>query len=361
LPNDIFKRISKKEKMTNKSFAMSRFFGLLLLTLLAFGAANAQEFRATVTGTVKDPNDAIVPGATVTITNTATNIAATATTNDEGVYTFPLLQPGKYKLSATTQNFQTAAREELQLNVDDRLTVDIILTLGASAEVSVSGNSELIETGSVTTGTLVTTRQIEELPLAEGAPYTLATQAPGVNYTGDPNFQGPTANGGWQIQGVYEWQSGEPLQFGNVYYGGDPSQLVSKLGKKDDQGRRYGVDIAAFDTAGFYINGAAPAFANNFTSGSANTIRSFPFTTGELHNQRFLKFDVGLSKNFRIREGMKFQVRVEAINLLNSPYFSAPILDPTNVNFGYTVAPTRQPPRDIQIGRKFTFQGTRKK
>lgn len=161
--------------------------------------------------------------------------------------------------------------------------------------------------------------------------------------------------GGWQMQGVYEWQSGEPLVFGNVYYNGDPEQLVSRLGKKNSEGLRYGVDIPAFDTAGFFINGSAPAFANNFTSGSANTLRSFPFTVDGLRNQRFLKFDVGLSKNFRIREGMKLQVRIEAINLLNSPYFSPPNLDPTSGAFGFTAAPTRQPPRDIQIGGKFTF------
>lgn len=161
--------------------------------------------------------------------------------------------------------------------------------------------------------------------------------------------------GGWQVQGVYERQSGEPLQFGNVYYNGDPNQLVSRLGEKDEQGRRYGVDIPAFDISGFLINGTAPGYANNFTSSSTNTLRSFPFTVDSLRNQRFLKFDVGVSKNFRIREGMKLQVRVEAINLLNNPYFSAPNLDPTNSAFGFTTAPTRQPPRDIQIGGRFTF------
>ncbi|MET0753742.1 MAG: carboxypeptidase-like regulatory domain-containing protein, partial [Pyrinomonadaceae bacterium] len=156
--------------------------------------------------------------------------------------------------------------------------------------------------------------------------------------------------GGWQVQGVYEWQSGEPLQFGNVYYSGDPEALENLLGKKDLQGRRYGIDIPAFDTQGFFINGVAPAFANNYTSSSANTLRRFPLTTGKFRNQRFLKFDVGLSKNFRINEKMKFQIRFEAINALNSPYFSAPNLDPTSATFGFTTAPTRQPPRDIQIG-----------
>lgn len=161
--------------------------------------------------------------------------------------------------------------------------------------------------------------------------------------------------GGWQLTGVYEWQSGEPLSFGNVYYNGDPYQLVNMLGKKDAQGRRYGVDIPGWDISGFFIGGVAPAFANNYTSGSANTLRQFPLTTGKFRNQRFLKFDIGLSKNFRIREGMKLQVRVEAINALNTPYFSAPNLDPTSSAFGFTAAPTRQPPRDIQIGGRFTF------
>ncbi len=178
--------------------------------------------------------------------------------------------------------------------------------------------------------------------------------------------------GGWQIQAVYERQSGEPLQFGNVYFNGDPTQIKSRLGEKNEQGQRYGIDIPAFDITGFYVGGVqssanVPAYANNFTSSAANTLRNFPFALDNLRNQRFLKFDVGVSKNFNIREGMKIQIRIEAINLLNDPYFSAPTLVPgtlpTTTNgvinylgsFGFTNAPTRQPPRDIQIGGRFTF------
>ena len=79
-----------------------------------------------------------------------------------------------------------------------------------------------------------------------------------------------------------------------------------------------------------------------------------PLTMGQFRNQRFLKFDLGISKNFRIREGMKLQVRFEAINALNKPYFSGLNLDPTNAAFGLANN-QRQPPRDIQIGGKFTF------
>ena len=177
--------------------------------------------------------------------------------------------------------------------------------------------------------------------------------------------------GGWQIQAVYEWQSGEPLVFGNVFYNGDPTQLKNLLGKKDSEGSRYGIDIPAWDLSGFRVldnrptlpSGQAnpnfnqmvlPAFGNNFQANATNTLRYFPLTMGQFRNQRFLKFDVGVSKNFRIREGMKLQVRVEAINLLNRPYFNVPNLDPGNTTFGRTNG-QRQPPRDIQIGGRFTF------
>ncbi len=167
--------------------------------------------------------------------------------------------------------------------------------------------------------------------------------------------------GGWQMQGVYEWQSGEPLLFGNVFYNGDPSKLRNLLGKKDSEGRRYGIDIPGWDLSGFYLNGVqgtannnVPAFGNNFQANGTNTLRYFPLTLGNFRNQRFLKFDVGLSKNFRIREGMKLQVRVEAINLLNQPYFNSPNTDPANSAFGLSNG-QRQPPRDVQIGGRFTF------
>jgi hypothetical protein len=124
-----------------------------------------------------------------------TNVANTVTSNSEGSYTFPFLIPGTYTVSANAAGFKTTTIENVTVKVDDKLTVDMALQVGAAAEVNIVANTEVLEQGSVSTGTLISQRQIEELPLAEGAPYTLATQAPGIVYTGDPNFQGPTANG----------------------------------------------------------------------------------------------------------------------------------------------------------------------
>ena len=182
------------KKRTSRYFLWHGVIAVVLL-FLSFGLANAQEFRGTITGSVKDQNGAVIPGASVTIENTATNIKSTVTTNDEGTFLFPLLLPGNYKLSATANGFKTSVREAIKLEVDNRLTIDFQLEIGAAAEVTVVASDELVERGSVTVGTVVSQRQIEELPLAEGAPYVLATQAPSVVYTGDPNFSGPTANG----------------------------------------------------------------------------------------------------------------------------------------------------------------------
>lgn len=165
--------------------------------------------------------------------------------------------------------------------------------------------------------------------------------------------------GGWQVQGVYEWQSGEPLLLPNVYYNGDITQLKSMVGKTNDQGQKYGVDIPAWDVAGFYVNGSAPAFGNNFqtnTGSGNNTLRNIPFTMDNFRNQRFLKFDFGVSKNWKIREGMKFQLRIEAINGLNTVYIGSGIgLTPSNTATFGKVTNQRNPPRDIQIGGRFTF------
>lgn len=169
-------------------------FSVLILTVFV-STTLAQEFRGTITGSVTDPNGAVIAGATVTVKNVATNITNTATTNSEGSYTVPLLQPGVYSVSATSSGFKTTSREKIELGVSDRLTIDLQLTIGTATEVNIIADEELLDKTSVTTGLTINSRQVEELPLPEGAVLTLATQAPGINYTGNPQFTGPTANG----------------------------------------------------------------------------------------------------------------------------------------------------------------------
>src|SRR5215213_6327534 len=169
-------------------------FAAFLFTFFAM-SVSAQEYRGTIAGTVTDPNGAVVPGAKVTVKNVGTNVAVNVTTNESGTYVVPFLVPGSYSVSIVGDGFKTSTRENVQVSGDDRLTLDFKLEIGAAGEVNIVADTEVLERGSVTTGAVVSRRQVEELPLAEGAPYVVATQAPGVVYTGDPNFTGPTANG----------------------------------------------------------------------------------------------------------------------------------------------------------------------
>jgi hypothetical protein len=166
------------------------------LLILAAVTAGAQEFRGSLTGRITDSAGAAVVGATVSLKNVETNIANSTTTNEDGAYNFPLLQPGKYQLSVTHQGFKAAQRENIELRVADRLTFDVKLEVGAATEsVQIVGSSPALETGSVSVGTVVSSQQISELPLTEGTAYQLATLAPGIFYTGNPLFTGPTSNG----------------------------------------------------------------------------------------------------------------------------------------------------------------------
>ncbi|HMY74576.1 MAG TPA: carboxypeptidase-like regulatory domain-containing protein, partial [Blastocatellia bacterium] len=166
------------------------------LLLLFSGWAYAQEFRSALTGRVTDAAGAALPGAAVSLKNIETNITAKLTTNAEGNFNFPLLQPGNYTLSVTQAGFKQALREKIVLGVADRLTVDVQLEVGGTTEsVTVTADAVALETNAVGTGMVVTAQQLADLPLTEGTAYQLATLAPGIAFTGNPLFNGPTSNG----------------------------------------------------------------------------------------------------------------------------------------------------------------------
>src|SRR5262245_8085800 len=107
---------------------LSHHFCYIVLLLLSLSvAAAAQEFRGSLTGRITDSTGAALVGASVSVRNVETNIIATVTTNDDGSYNFPLLQPGKYQLTVTQQGFKSGQRENIELRVADKLTLDFQL------------------------------------------------------------------------------------------------------------------------------------------------------------------------------------------------------------------------------------------
>ncbi len=178
--------------MKKSAFNYGIFVLVSLFVLFIGTTANAQEFRGAISGTITDPNGAAVAGATVEIKNIETNITTNVVTGEDGSYTFPLLQPGKYTLKVIRDGFNTELREGIEVRVADKLTLNVGMTIGMTATVTVQGSALTLETGTVNTGSVIDNKQISELPLIDGAAYQLVTLAPGVSYTGNPAFTGPT-------------------------------------------------------------------------------------------------------------------------------------------------------------------------
>jgi len=119
-----------------------------------------------ITGEVKDPSGALVPNATITATNTATNVARTTQTNSAGLYVFPDLIPGPYQVRAATAGFQTAVTSNIELQVQQTARVDFALSVGqATQTVDVSANAALLATENATVGTVIEEQRIMDLPL----------------------------------------------------------------------------------------------------------------------------------------------------------------------------------------------------
>ncbi len=139
-------------------------FLLLLMPLVVL----AQTERGSISGVVTDSTGAVVPGATVTITNLATKSSQTLTTNDQGLYEAPFMLPATYKITAAAPGFSTSVVNEAVLNVGQRARVDVALTPGdVSAQIDVVENGALLQTETASIGTVVNSRQLTELPSAD--------------------------------------------------------------------------------------------------------------------------------------------------------------------------------------------------
>jgi hypothetical protein len=180
-----------------------RFTGLALcLAALATVTAAvtpvfAQDFRGAITGRVTDTSNAVLPGATVTATNTATNQSTATTVNSDGVYNLLYLAPSRYTVTIELQGFKKQVRENIEVRIGDRLTVDARLEVGALEEsITVTADALLLDRSSASQGQVIDEKRISLMPLSDGNPFVLSRLVPGVAYTGDLKFSRPFDNAG---------------------------------------------------------------------------------------------------------------------------------------------------------------------
>ena len=160
---------------------MKRLWILLLVSILVAPYSYGQSAAGTLSGTVRDETGALIPGVSVTITNTDTGLTRAAVTDDQGRYRAVALSLGLYEVKAELVGFQTSLRQGITLTVATETVVHLTLSIGElTSEVVVQGEAPLVNTKSATLGALVDAKKIRDLPLNGRSYDQLALLQPGV-------------------------------------------------------------------------------------------------------------------------------------------------------------------------------------
>src|SRR5438132_1730095 len=172
-----------------------------IVTLLAAaslaipGLSFGQSERGSITGVVTDTTKAAVPGVSVKVVNTATNVTTNLTTSESGTYSATNLPPGVYKVEAALQGFKSANIDGVRVTAGGSARVDVTMDLGSMTEsVNVVANQTAIQTENAKVSTNVSNELIDELPLVVGgamrSPFDLIATVPEARGTGQAALGG---------------------------------------------------------------------------------------------------------------------------------------------------------------------------
>jgi hypothetical protein len=165
---------------------------VLAFAMVFQGVALAQTETGQITGTVSDPQGAVVAGATVTVTNNDTGAIRTSQTTGEGTYLVPSLQPGNYDVKIESSGF-AARTVPVRVTVGTKVTVDVELVVsggGEAVDIVAGDQGVQVNTENQVLATVVTEKQIKELPTLTRNPYVLV-QLAGTAVDIDPEAQDP--------------------------------------------------------------------------------------------------------------------------------------------------------------------------
>ncbi|MGH9338493.1 MAG: TonB-dependent receptor domain-containing protein [Acidobacteriota bacterium] len=164
--------------------------GWALLSVVVFAAVLAQAVWAQTTstevlGVVRDTTGGVLPGAQVTLTRRATGETRTAVTNDEGIYAFPLIEPGVYQVHFEMPGFKTTTVSGVNVALQQRARVNVTLQIGeVTEEIEVVGDARLLNTEDAAVGQNIESERIVELPVNSRNVGHLAILTPGVTFGG---------------------------------------------------------------------------------------------------------------------------------------------------------------------------------
>ena len=163
---------------------------LVAISLLGAAIAAAQTNRGSISGTVSDPTQAVVPGATVTVLNLGTNETRKATSAANGTYQVADLEPVEYRVTVSANGFKQTVVDNVKVDTAAIATVNVTLQTGSvDTKVTVTAEAAMVNTDSGTATNTITERQIDEAPLLNRSVLDLALTLP--NVSGDAGSEDP--------------------------------------------------------------------------------------------------------------------------------------------------------------------------
>src|SRR5438105_7171780 len=178
---------------------------------LVTAITGAQEFRATLTGRVTDPQNLTIAEATVQVRNVSTGEVSSANTDSHGNFSIPFLRPGTYTVTVLHPGFRQYTQQGVTLEVAQTASLSVQLELGAETQsVTVTAEAPLLETSTADRGGVVDTQRVSELPLNARNPFMLGGMMSGVTFRGSAIWQRPFDNGAiaeWSINGSRQRQN----------------------------------------------------------------------------------------------------------------------------------------------------------
>jgi hypothetical protein len=217
----------------------------VLIAVVLIASAARAEVGGKITGVIKDQTGSVLPGVTVVISNTQTGVKLTTTTDQDGVFTFPVLSVGQYQIDVTSDAFRSYRKTGLVIDINSALVLDVTLQVKEQDQsVMVTENAAQVETTDTQLGQVLGSKKVTEIPL-NGRSYTdlFATQV-GVtplttsgagNSTSGGGFgtvpvAGATNTGQFSINGQREDANGFSLNGASVQEGiGQQAGIIPNL------------------------------------------------------------------------------------------------------------------------------------
>ncbi len=226
----------------------------------------AQTATTSLKGTVTDAKGAVVPGATVTILNSATGFTRTTKTDAQGIYDFVQIPPATYDVTSTAQGFATTKVNAVTLLVNSPGTQNMTLQVASSTTVvEVQGQAEMINTEDASQGNAFASKQLLNLPSEGRDPVWILSLQPGVTYVGgafvDQNYdsRGGSVNGARsdQTNVTLDGVDNNDVNNGNAFQGSLRATMdsldefrVATSNSNADQGRSSGAQVSLVTKSG---------------------------------------------------------------------------------------------------------------